>query len=149
MLYTQGMSSSYMESDVIAAAYIVRRQFENQTYDWKRLNELYVAYAGVSLNRAKTEASKPKLNCELATVALRDFLGEGMIVPSGTGRYGQEDHAFLMVHTRDAGQVIADITADQFPDGPAVYVGKLETPWHVEQPAVIGLPSWAVLHNVV
>lgn len=148
-MYNQGMSNAYMKNEVVAAAYTVRCQFENQSYNWERLNELYVAYAGVSLNRAEAEASHPKLNGGLAAVALHDFLGEGMIIPAGTGKYGQMDHTFLMVHTRDTGQVVADITADQFPDGPAIYVGKLVAPWHVEQPHGIGLPSWALLHNFV
>jgi hypothetical protein len=65
----------------------------------------------------------PQRCCDAATALLGVRLGGGLIVP---GLYENNRHSYLLV-----GDVMADITADQF-NGPPVYIGPLAEPWSVQ-----------------
>lgn len=112
--------------DVEKIAAATRLRFESGTIDKSRLKQLYAEYAEVGdvgefVDRAQDLF--PKLNCGLASLALKDALGSGAVT---NGRFLDENHTFLLLG-RDT---IADITADQY-GGPSVYVGPLKNPWRL------------------
>lgn len=139
------MSLHYRLEEVYDAASRTREQFETRSYNWSEIAELYLQYSGaVELDREHAEAIYPRLNCGLATVALRAMLRAGDMVQ---GEYEGNNHTFLRIKTRDAGQVIADTTADQF-GGPDIYAGRMVPPWRFRPNRQVGLPSWLLLHRL-
>lgn len=102
----------------------IRRRFERGEIDKKHLAKLYMDYNSLKnirlfINRA--QIIFPKLNCGLATISLKNLLGQGKII---NGRYKGSNHTFLLIDKK----IVVDITADQF-GGPKVYVGLLQSPW--------------------
>lgn len=83
----------------------------------------------------------PKGFCGFSSVILRERIGFGEIIggsyilKEGRGRthpfsIQREPHVFLNVGRTPLGsKTIVDITADQFTDGPEIYIGHLRMPW--------------------
>ncbi len=115
-------------SDGAAAAWAgmageIRRELEERRCDPELLARLYFQYNAVSEPRLFVERASemfPRLCCGLASVYAQHRLRGGAVV---RGWYGEQRHTFLSFQ----GWVV-DLTADQF-QGPAVYVGRLRTPW--------------------
>lgn len=106
-----------------AIATEARNLFEKSQIPRGKLRELYLEYNHIEnindfLDQA--QAMFPVLNCGLASVYLRNIVGDGEVM---RGNYKGEGHTFLLLDS-----VVIDITADQF-DGPPVYVGPLVLPW--------------------
>ncbi len=100
-----------------------REALERRTCDPALLAHLYGRYNPVSDVQgfvARALDMFPRLCCGLASVYLRQRLGEGAV---RCGSYGGALHTF--VTTRG---LVLDITADQF-GGPEIYVGPLALPW--------------------
>lgn len=107
-------------------AQAVRKDFESGRIDEKVLQGLYEGYnpiIDVGLFVRRSRDLFPALNCGLASVYLRDVLGEGEV---RQGSYNGENHTFLLIQ----GKTLVDITADQY-GGPAVYVGPIKKPWRI------------------
>ena len=66
----------------------------------------------------------PRGNCRLAAIYLKHLAGFGHVAE---GTYGGNYHRFW---AGEEGELIADITADQF-GGPKVYVGRVVAPWSI------------------
>ena len=108
----------------------VRRQFETRKTDKALLKILYLSWQHVpDIDSFLCEAENlfPSLNCGLASVFLKYYLGEGEITH---GYYKETPHSFLWICSKD---VIIDITADQFSGSP-VYVGAYHYPWIMGAP---------------
>ena len=102
----------------------VRRRLEEGSVDHIQLEKLYAGYANVPrvpLFVRRARKLFPNLNCGLASILLQHELQEGEVV---NGKYGAENHTFLLIH----GDTVVDITADQY-GGPSIYVGTLREPW--------------------
>jgi hypothetical protein len=71
----------------------------------------------------------PRDCCDIASVLLMNKLGEGDFTAGVfyTAPRIFKNHAFLLL-----GEVICDITADQFRGGPKLYVGDLVLPWSIK-----------------
>lgn len=106
-------------------AHHVRKQFENNTVDVKRLMTAYHSYNPIKntcLFLQQAQRMFPQLNCGLTTCYLQTVLG-GKIVQ---GTYKNNSHTFLLLQNT----FVVDITADQY-GGPKVYVGTLRNPWTI------------------
>lgn len=115
------MQMSQLQQIVTKARYDI----EHGLIDERLLTQLYHVYnPKVVAGRFVAEAKKtfPAGNCGLATTYLYYLLDRGVV---HRGSYDGVSHTFLLLDTG----WIADITADQFVDGPAVYVGPLQQPW--------------------
>ena len=110
--------------EVLKIAAEARRKFEAGQIESSVLENLYMGYNpldNIDKFIQKSRGLFPILNCGLATLYLREILGDGQVV---NGRYNGENHTFLLLddHT------VVDITSDQY-GGPKVYVGPLKKPW--------------------
>lgn len=111
-----------------------RKKFEDHEVDSDLLQTLYALYnpdVG-AIARFVQQANElfPRLNCGLATVYLKYVLGIGR---EEQGKYGKEDHTFLLIEEDGLKQkTVVDITSDQY-GGPCVYVGPLQYPWALKQ----------------
>lgn len=116
-------------SAIQQAAVEVRKQFEDKKVDSKVLVKLYSEYNpnvdNVALFITRACELFPHLNCGLASVYLKEVLQLGTVTQ---GKYGDEDHTFLLIGDGAEKPMVADITSDQF-GGPSVYVGPLQSPW--------------------
>lgn len=115
-------SAEEVTSNVRSVALSSRREFENGFPSAALLADLYARYNPVpdlDLFLAIAKRTFPRGCCGLASLYLRHQLG-GTVT---RGTYDGKTHTFWA-----DGDLIADITADQF-GGPAVYVGSMTYPW--------------------
>ncbi|MEK6951779.1 MAG: hypothetical protein AABX29_02080 [Nanoarchaeota archaeon] len=101
-----------------------RIKFENGQVDDDLLRRLYLGYnplENIDTFILRSKELFPRLNCGLATLYLREMLGDGKVV---RGKYNGVNHTFLLID----GDTVVDITPDQY-GGPKVYVGPLKKPW--------------------
>lgn len=122
--HTKWASGMNGKNHTLRIAVEVRKKLEAGAVDQRQLETLYAGYTSVprvSLFVKRARKQFPNLNCGLASVLLRHELQEGEVV---NGKYGPENHTFLLLH----GNAIVDITADQY-GGPTVYVGTIQKPW--------------------
>ncbi|MEP7166724.1 MAG: hypothetical protein ABI758_01945 [Candidatus Woesebacteria bacterium] len=112
------------DQNLSVVVHAVRSSFETGKIPEALLLSLYQSYAQIpNLGEFIRQSAKlfPKLNCGIASVYLQHLLGRGKVIQ---GKYAGECHTFLYLED----QTVVDITADQY-GGPAVYMGKLQTPW--------------------
>ena len=128
----EGVNSEELER-IKAVAQQVRAEFESGRAYTQRLADLYKEYDSdsdrVSRFIAAAKATFPFGNCELTTLALQDRLKMGDLAYCYY-YYTPEDsefHTVLLIGGLRG--VIVDVTADQFPGGPKIYVGPVREPW--------------------
>jgi hypothetical protein len=106
-----------------------RQDFERRNISGEEL-ALAAEFSGIE---TVYRAIFPEFCCELATLVLRQRIGQGEVLDGGYqdwGEYGSS-HTFLYLgETAIGDDTIADITADQFEDkAPPVYIGRFVLPW--------------------
>jgi len=111
--------------EVNKKAFIIRNDFEKNKINYTLLKKEYMKYnkiKGIHRFIKKSKILFPKLNCGLASVYLKHFLGGEVI----KGKYKKQDHTFLFLGNK----IVVDITADQY-GGPKIYIGPIKEPWSV------------------
>jgi hypothetical protein len=132
------MSLEVKELETVA--WEARRQFEQGTVPMDVLLELCPdIYPHSKLPFEPDRAQRvlrsdmstfPDPCCRLASVYLKHVIGYGEVTDGMYGNGTREDglHVFWSDVPRENDTII-DITGDQYPGGPKVYVGPLRLPW--------------------